>query len=136
MPEGLRLSIAIRGLLENMPANKPVSKHALLRELAPKFHGLWLEEFANGLARHCEAMGARSAANETDFSSRPGSDTGRMNLTSDGWYLRHFAFEAAASPRDKRLTARALGCTPGRLGDNPKPERRATISATGSEDER
>ena len=81
--EEQRLSIAIRGLLEQVPPDQPVRKVAVLKELGPKFDRVSIEELTDALARHCSALGRR-LSNERDKSAdikrsvrRNSSDPGR-----------------------------------------------------------
>ncbi len=57
--EEQRLSNAIRDLLGHMPAEKQVSMRELLKELAPKFERVSLEDLSDALAKHCTASGRR-----------------------------------------------------------------------------
>ena len=60
-----RLSIAIGKLIALVPPEDPVNRRALLKDLAPKFKGVGMEELLDSIARHCEALG-RPLSNERD----------------------------------------------------------------------
>ena len=66
--EEQRLSIAIRGLLQQVPPDQPVRKVAVLKELGPKFDRMSIEDLTDALARHCSALG-RTLSNERDKSA-------------------------------------------------------------------
>jgi hypothetical protein len=60
-----RLSITIRKLIALVPPKDPINRRALLKELAPNFKGVGMEELSDWIVRHCEALGRR-LSNERD----------------------------------------------------------------------
>jgi hypothetical protein len=54
--EHQRLSIAICNLLAVTPADPPVNRRALIKDLGPKFEAVSLEDLSDAITRHCEAL--------------------------------------------------------------------------------